>query len=64
MSMKGGAYGTSPATPTTNSSGTALSSPGGGRPMKGPLLGANPAIGREDAKVVIMIKTPSISLRI
>jgi hypothetical protein len=30
--------------------------------MKGPLLGANPAIDREDANVDM--KTPSISLRI
>ena len=55
MSMTGGAFGTSPATPGTNSAGTALSSDGRGRPMKGPLLGTNPAIDREDAKDEKMI---------
>jgi hypothetical protein len=57
MSMTGGAFGTSPATPGTNSSGTALSSDGRGRPMKGPLLGTNPAIDREDAQVDKMINS-------
>ena len=42
MSVTGGALGTSAATPGTNSLGTALSSSGTGRPMKGPLLGTNP----------------------
>ena len=51
MSATGGAFGTSAATPGTNSSGTALSSTGAGRPMKGPLLGTSPAIDREDAQV-------------
>ncbi len=43
-------------TPGTNSLGTALSSSGIGHgPMKGPLLGTNPAIDREEAKVDKMI---------
>jgi hypothetical protein len=56
MSSTGGAFGTSAATPGTNSAGTALSSSGTGEgPMKGPLLGTNPAIDREEAKVDKMI---------
>jgi hypothetical protein len=56
MSVTGGAFGTSPAAPGTNSLGTALSSTGvGNGPMKGPLLGTNPALDREDAKVDKMI---------
>jgi hypothetical protein len=52
----GGAYGSSAATPGTNSLGTALASSGvGNGPMKGPLLGTNPAIDREEAKVDKMI---------
>jgi hypothetical protein len=52
MSLTGGAFGATAATPGTNSLGTALSSSGiGDRPMKGPLLGTNPAIDSEDAKV-------------
>ena len=55
-SSTGGAFGTSPATPGTNSLGTALSSSGvGNGPMNGPLLGTNPAIDREEAKVDKMI---------
>ncbi len=51
MSM-GGALGTSAAAPGTNSLGTALPSSGiGGHAMKGPLLGTNSAIDREDARV-------------
>jgi hypothetical protein len=50
-SITGGAFGTSPAAPGTNSSGTALSSSGTGSPTKGPLLGTNPAIDREEARV-------------
>jgi hypothetical protein len=57
MSMTGGAFGTSAAAPGTNSLGTALSSSGAGRPMKGPLLGTNPAIDREEAKVDKMISS-------
>jgi hypothetical protein len=55
MSVTGGALGTSAAAPGTNSLGTALSSSGTGHPMKGVLLGANPAIDREEAKVDKMI---------
>jgi hypothetical protein len=52
MSITGGALGTSAATPGTNSLGTALPSSGGAEgPMKGPLLGTNPAIDREEARV-------------
>jgi hypothetical protein len=58
MSETGGAFGTSAATPGTNSLGTALPSSGvGDGPMKGPLLGTNPAIDREDAKVEKMINS-------
>jgi hypothetical protein len=56
MSVMGGAYGSSAATPGTNSLGTALASSGvGNGPMRGPLLGTNPAIDREEAKVDKMI---------
>jgi len=52
MSVTGGAFGSSAAAPGTNSLGTALPSTGIGRgPMKGPLLGTDPAIDREEAKV-------------
>ena len=51
MSVTGGAFGTSAAAPGTNSLGTALSSTGAGRPIKGPLLGTNPAIDREEVQV-------------
>ena len=51
MSVNGGAFGTSAAAPGTNSLGTALSSSGIEPPMKGPLLGTDPAIDREQAKV-------------
>jgi hypothetical protein len=55
-SVTGGAFGTSPGAPGTNASGTALSSSGTGNgPMKGPLLGTDPAIDREEAKVDKMI---------
>jgi hypothetical protein len=56
-SATGGASGTSAAAPGTNSLGTALSSSGTGNGlrMKGPLLGTNPAIDREEAKVNKMI---------
>ena len=56
MSMTGGALGTTAAAPGTNSLGTALSSSGTERPMKGPPLGTNPAIDREEAKVDKMIR--------
>jgi hypothetical protein len=55
MSMTGGAFGTTAAAPGTNSLGTALSSSGTERPMKGAPLGTNPAINREEAKVDKMI---------
>ena len=56
MSATGGAFGTSATAPGTNSLGTALSSSGiGNGPMKGSLLGTNPAIDREEAKVDNMI---------
>jgi hypothetical protein len=56
MSM-GGALGTSAATPGTNSLGTALPSSGeSGHAMKGPLLGTNPAINKEDARVEKMLE--------
>jgi hypothetical protein len=55
MSVTGGSFGTSAAAPGTNSLGTALSSSGAGRPMKGPLLGTDAAIDREEAKVDKMI---------
>jgi hypothetical protein len=57
MSATGGAFGTSTAAPGTNTLGTALSSDGVGRPMKGPLLGTNPAIDREEAKVDKMLNS-------
>ena len=56
MSVTGGALGTSAAAPGTNSLGTALPSSGVAEgPMKGPLLGTNPAIDREDARVARII---------
>ena len=51
MSVTGGAFGTSAAAPGTNSLGTALPSSGTEAPIKGPLLGTDPAIDREQAKV-------------
>ncbi len=55
-STTGGAFGTSAAAPGTNSLGTALSSSGVGQASaKGPLLGTNPAIDQEEAKVDKMI---------
>jgi hypothetical protein len=52
MSVTGGAAGTSPTAPGTNSLGTALSSGGRGNgPQKGPLLGSNAAVDHEEAKV-------------
>jgi hypothetical protein len=58
IAATGGAFGTSPAAPGTNSLGTALSSNGvGNGPQKGPMLGTNPANDREEAKVDRMIKS-------
>jgi hypothetical protein len=54
--VTGGALGTSPASPGTNSLGTALSSSGAGNgPQKGPLLGTSSAVDQEEAKVNKMI---------
>jgi hypothetical protein len=54
--VTGGAFGTSPNAPGTNSLGTALSSDAvGNGPQKGPLLGTSAAIDREEAKVNKMI---------
>jgi hypothetical protein len=55
MPMTGGAFGTTAASPGTNSLGTALSSSGTERPMKGPPLGTDPTIDREESKVDKMI---------
>jgi hypothetical protein len=52
MSMSGGgALGSSGTAPGTNSSGTALPSGIGGHVMKGPLLGTDPIIDKEDAQL-------------
>jgi hypothetical protein len=51
----GGAFGSTAGAPGTNSSGTALPSSGTERPMKGPALGTDPSIDREEAKVDRMI---------
>jgi hypothetical protein len=54
----GGASGERVNAPGTNSLGTALSSSGHANgPQKGPLLGTNPAIDREEAKVTKMISS-------
>jgi hypothetical protein len=56
-SMTGGTSGTSPATPGTNSAGTALSSGGNGI-GPGPALGTgDPAVDREDRKAARMISS-------
>jgi hypothetical protein len=55
--VTGGAAGTSPSAPGTNSLGTALSLSGKGSPMAGAELGTDPALKREDAKVARMIKS-------
>ena len=58
MSMTGGgALGTSGAEPGTNSPlGTALPSGIGGRVMQGPLLGTDPTIDKEDARLQKMLE--------
>ena len=58
MSMGGGGtLGTRAAAPGTNSLGTALpSSDGGGHVMKGPLLGTDPTIDKEDARLEKMLE--------
>jgi hypothetical protein len=54
----GGAFGERVGAPGTNSLGTALSSSGlGSGPQKGPLLGTNPAMDREEARVNKMISS-------
>jgi hypothetical protein len=55
----GGAFGTSPTTPGTNSAGTALSSSGGSTARtKGPPLGTgNPIVDREDKEVARMVQS-------
>jgi hypothetical protein len=54
----GGAFGTAPTMPGTNSLGTALSSGGSNGTMKGPALGTgDPAVDSEDAKVAKMVKS-------
>ena len=55
IGVTGGASGERVNAPGTNSLGTALSSSGVGQRSKGPLLGTNPAIDREEAKVNKMI---------
>jgi hypothetical protein len=53
----GGALGTSAAAPGTNSLGTALpSSEGGGHATKGPLLGTDATIDKEDARLEKMLE--------
>ncbi|OAF19391.1 hypothetical protein AXW67_37065 [Bradyrhizobium neotropicale] len=58
MSMEsGGVLGTSAAAPGTNSLGTALPSSGtGGHAMSGPLLGMDPAIDGDDARLDKMLE--------
>ncbi|OSJ08907.1 hypothetical protein BST63_27625 [Bradyrhizobium canariense] len=52
----GGALGTSASAPGTNSLGTALpSSDSGGHATKGPLLGTDPTIDKEDARLEKML---------
>jgi hypothetical protein len=57
-STTGGAAGTSPASPGTNSLGTALSSSGTGGATKGAALGSgDPAVDQEDRKAAKMISS-------
>jgi hypothetical protein len=58
MSMgSGGTFGTSAAAPGTNSLGTALpSSDSGGHAMKGPLLGTDQTIDKDDARLEKMLE--------
>jgi hypothetical protein len=56
LSVTGGAFGTSPTAPGTNSAGTALSSSGTGNAVKGAALGTgDAAVDKEDAKAARMI---------
>jgi hypothetical protein len=56
--VTGGAFGSSPTAPGTNSAGTALSSSGGsGAAIKGPALGTgDPVVDREDKAVGRMVQ--------
>jgi hypothetical protein len=55
-SVTGGAFGTSPNAPGTNSLGTALSSDRAGRAQQGAELGTgSPAVDREEARVAKMM---------
>jgi hypothetical protein len=57
-STTGGAFGTSPVAPGTNSSGTALSSGGISSAERGPALGTgDPAVDKEDRKAERMISS-------
>ncbi len=57
-SSTGGAFGTSPVAPGTNSSGTALSSGGISGAERGPALGTgDPAVDKEDRKAERMISS-------
>jgi hypothetical protein len=57
-SVTGGAFGTKPAAPGTNSAGTALSSSGGSAAVHGPALGTgDPAVDQEDRKAARMISS-------
>jgi hypothetical protein len=57
-STTGGAFGTSPTAPGTNSVGTALSSSGTGSMEKGPALGTgDPATDQEDRKVAKIVES-------
>jgi hypothetical protein len=54
----GGAFGTSPSAPGTNSAGTALSSSGTGNMQQGVSLGTgDPAVDREDRKAARMVSS-------
>ncbi len=57
-STTGGAFGTSPVAPGTNSAGTALSSGGISSAERGPALGTgDPAVDKEDRKAERMISS-------
>jgi hypothetical protein len=55
-SVTGGAFGTNPGAPGTNSVGTALSSSGTGHAVKGPALGTgNAVVDKQDARVARIV---------
>ena len=57
-SVTGGAFGTNPAAPGTNSAGTALSTSGtaAGSVQKGPALGTgDPAVDKQNARVARIV---------